>query len=226
MLRTLVIAVAMSGLGGTAVFDAVAADASSVDGRWVLAGEGATVVVRDQGHVVKVLPARSLDGREAGAVRSVHFLVARRSFLITFDAGLLEAWELSVDPAAPPVHDGLVHDFRLGEAIGAPGFLGVRRIRLDAPLLAVAFDDSGAYMLGQTRFDGQTDLTRLVLINLDVRRAIASWKVDAEPAVANAFNIQRNGRALMLLPDRRGGPPIEVDPRSARLLAPGPAQGD
>ena len=155
---------------------AVAApEAASADGRWRVAGQGAGVVVFDNGQPVKTLPARSLQGREDAQVRSVRFLPARRSFVIAFDDTLRELWELSVDSDAPAIYDGLVHDWRLREAIPSPGFLGVRRTPLEAPVRSIAADERGsAYVLVQTP-------DAWLLVNLDVRRAIARY---AEPLQA------------------------------------------
>jgi hypothetical protein len=137
----------------------------STDGRWRVEGQANAVVVFDAGQPVKTLPARALAGGEASTVSAVRWLPQRRSFVIAFDR-LPELWELSVDPNAPPIHDGLVHDYRMGEAIAAPGFLGVRRTLLDAPARSLDTDARGvAYVTVQT-----TD-ARLV-VNLDVRRVI------------------------------------------------------
>jgi hypothetical protein len=146
-----------------------APDATSADGRWRVAGEGATVVVFDGGARVSSLPARSLAGRDDSALAAVHFLPRRRSFLIAF-ATLPELWELSVDPDAAPVYDGLVHDFRMGEALATPGFLGVRRTRLEAPLSAVLPDDGNAQVLARSA-------DAWWLVHLDVRRVIARFAV-------------------------------------------------
>ncbi len=139
--------------------------AESSDGRWRVEGQGHAVVVFDTGQPVKTLPARALSGDNASAVSAVRWLPQRRSFVIAFDT-LPELWELSVDPNAPPIHDGLVHDWRMGEAIAAPGFLGVRRTALDAPARTLDTDARGAAYLTV-----QTPDARLV-VNLDVRRVI------------------------------------------------------
>jgi hypothetical protein len=201
-----------------------APEATSPDGRWRVAGADGSVLVVDAGQVVKTLPARSLDGSGGASLTVVRFLAARRSFVIAFDT-LDELWELSVDPAAPPVFEGLVHDYRMGEALGSPGFLGVRRTRLDFPARELAVDASQAYVVlrGADAPDGRT---QLALAQLDVRRVIARWTLAAEPdlAAARSFSDAR-GRLLIEMPDRRaaGGPPITVDVRAAALRAP---QGD
>jgi hypothetical protein len=150
-----------------------APEATSPDGRWRVRGEDGHVLVLDRGIAARTLPARSLQGRERAQVREVHYLPARRSFVIAFDDSMRELWELSVDPDAPPLHDGLVHDYRMGEAIASPGFLGVRRTPLETPVRALTADvRGGPYVLAQSA-DGAW-----LLINLDVRRAIARYAID------------------------------------------------
>lgn len=146
--------------------------AASADGRWRIEGRDGAVLVFDGERLAKTLPAQRLGSDERAAVVDVVYLPARRSFVIAFDT-LPELWELSVDPQAPPVHDGLVHDWRMGEAIASPGFLGVRRTPLAAPARALAADARGeAYVLARSA-DGAW-----LLINLDVRRAIARYVID------------------------------------------------
>lgn len=154
---------------------AAPADTSS-DGRWRVEGQGGAVVVFDGGQPVKTLPARGLSGSDAGTVSAVRYLSQRRSFVIAFDT-LPELWELSVDPNAPPIHDGLVHDYRMGEAIAAPGFLGVRRSLLSAPAHALAIDaGNNAHVLARSA-------GAWWLVNLDIRRAITRFEVGANPAL-------------------------------------------
>ena len=140
--------------------------AESSDGRWRVQGQGTDVVVLDAGQPVKTLAARSLGNGAPSSVSAVRYLPQRRSFAIAFQT-LPELWELSVDPDAPPIFDGLVHDYRMGEAIAAPGFLGVRRTRLDAPALSIDIDGRGAAYVVVRSADAQR-----WLVNLDVRRAI------------------------------------------------------
>jgi hypothetical protein len=158
--------------GATAMSTVAAPEAVSTDGRWRVvgeAGEAAQLVVLDGDRAVRRLAARSLDGGTAGAVHRVSYLPARRSFVIAFDAPMRELWELSIDPEAPPVFDGMVHDHRMGEAIAAPGFLGVRRTPLDGPVDRLVADTAGGPFV-LVRGSGAW-----LLVNLDVRRAIARY---------------------------------------------------
>jgi hypothetical protein len=157
-------------LGAAAAQEAVPVqEAVSADGRWRVRGEAAQVVVFDRDRPVRTLPSRSLQGGESAAVRQVQHLPARRSFVIAFHAPMRELWELSVDPDAAPVFDGMVHDHRMGEAIASPGFLGVRRTPLERPVDALAADAAGGpFVLARSAGEW-------LLINLDVRRAIARY---------------------------------------------------
>jgi hypothetical protein len=146
--------------------------ATSPDGRWQVVAEGQAVAVYDQGVKVKSLGARSRGGQQGSAVAEVHYVGRRRSFVIVFDT-LAELWELSVDPNAEPLFDGLVHDYRQGEALAEPGYLGVRRTLLDQPLRELRFDEGGALLIGRTGDAADA----WVLVQLDVRRAIARFAV-------------------------------------------------
>jgi hypothetical protein len=146
--------------------------AASADGRWRIEGRDGAVLVFDGEHLAKALPAQRLGGDERAGVVDVAWLPARRSFVIAFDS-LTELWELSVDPKAPPVHDGLVHDYRMGEAIATAGYLGVRRTPLAAPIRALAADAGGGPHVLARSADGAW-----LLINLDVRRAIGRYVID------------------------------------------------
>jgi hypothetical protein len=152
-----------------------APDATSADGRWRVEGRDGAVLVFDAGQLAKSLPARRLGGSESAAVIAVHHLPQRRSFVIAFDT-LPELWELSVDPQAAPIFDGLVHDYRMGEAIATPGFLGARRTPLTSPSQALRLDPQHSAQVMVQLADGWW------VFNLDVRRPIARVQPGREPA--------------------------------------------
>ncbi len=158
--------------GGVCAVSLAAPVATSADGRWRIEGRDGAVLVFDGERLTKSLPAQRLGGDARASLVDVAWLPARRSFVIAFDT-LPELWELSADPQAPPVHDGLVHDYRMGEAIAAPGFLGVRRTPLEAPVRALAADARGGPYVLARNADGAW-----LLINLDVRRAIARYVIN------------------------------------------------
>jgi hypothetical protein len=150
-----------------------APDATSVDGRWRVEGRDGAVLVYDAGRLAKSLPAQRLGGTERAAVTAVQHVPQRRCFVIAFDT-LPELWELSVDPQAPPIFDGLVHDYRMGEAIATPGFLGARRTPLNSPARALRADPQHPAQVQVQLSDGWW------VFNLDVRRPIARLPARSE----------------------------------------------
>lgn len=208
--------VALSLLLAGAAAAADAPPAVSGDGHWLLRPDGQAIVLQDVGGgVVRRHAARSLDGRESGTPRLWRALPQRASFLIVFD-GLAEAWELLLDPRAEPIYHGLVHDYRLGEGIAEPGYLGIRRTRLPEPLRALAVGAGGGWVLGRGA-DARDGQAVLHLAQLDLRRAVARWVVDADPDLEAAESRTIDGREHLRVPDRRGGAPLIVDLGAARL---------
>jgi hypothetical protein len=193
--------------------------ATSADGRWRMVADGQALTVFDAlGGAVRSHAAAAADGSGRSAVSSVHDASPRRSFIVIFTT-LPELWEVSYDPQAEPIYQGLVHDYRLREGIAEPGFLNVRRTRLDAPLREAGFDRSHAFVIARApdRADGQAVLH---LVQLDVRKRIAEFTLRADPDTAAARSVWRDGREWLELPDRRGGIAALVDIRAARLIEP------
>lgn len=170
--------------------------ALSGDGQWLLAAHGAALTLFDRDlQPVRRYPAASLDGKLSSRVAAVFHAAARRSFVVAFET-LPELWELSYDRAAPPIFDGLVHDYRMGEAIASSGFLGVRRTPLEAPFTALALDASHRQVFGA---DAGGALT---VLNLDVRRRIARLPAAApSPALLADFVHQGTPRLAVATAD-------------------------
>ena len=210
-------AIAAASVAITAPANAAEPQASSADGRWQVTAFGQSIAVFEGGVRIKTLAAASRDGRARSAVAQVHYVDARRSFVIAFET-LAELWELSIDPQAAPIFDGLVHDYRFSEALAEPGFLGVRRTRLDEPLRNLALDGSGGFVLGRAS-DGADGRARLHLVQLDVRHAIRNFVVAGDPDLSAANIFDRDGRSLIRVPDCRGGAATVIDLRGARVVA-------
>lgn len=191
--------------------------AASADGRWrIEAAHGVlTIVDHHTGRLARTLRAESLDGRVASAVSAVHAAAARRAFVVSFRT-LPEVWEISHDPDAEPIFDGLVHDYRMREGIALAGFLNPRRTRLTRPLHELGFSADQAWVLGREDVDAQGRAV-LALVQLDVRRRIASFTVAGDPAPAEAWTRPCQGREVMVVPDRHGGVAVAIDFRAAAL---------
>lgn len=185
--------------------------ASSADGRWRLAADGSALTVFD----AHGQPVRRHVAPDAAGVFDA---APRRSFVVVFDR-MPELWEISYDPQAEPIYQGLVHDYRLREGIAEPGFLNPRRTRLDAPLRDLGFDSSHAFVIARApdQADGQAVLC---LVQLDVRRTIAVFTLRGDPDTAAVRRVWADGREILEVPDRQGGPALRIDPRAARLLGP------
>lgn len=192
-----------------ALVHAAPPQAVSADGHWRVTSDGALITVFDrQGQAVRQ--------HAAPAVSAVLDAAPRRSFVIVFEQ-LPQLWELSYDPHAEPLYRGMVHDYRMGEGIAEPGFLNVRRTSLQEPLREPGFDATHALVLARApdRADGQAVL---VLVQLDVRRPIATFIVRGDPHTAAMRRVARDGRDLLEVPDRGGAAPLLIDPREMRLL--------
>ena len=201
--------VALAGVLLVAAVQAGPPAATSADGRWRLAADGTALTVFDaSGQPVR----RHVVASAAG----VFDAAPRRSFVVVFDA-LPELWEISYDPQAEPIYQGLVHDYRLRKGLAEPGFLNPRRTRLDAPLRDPGFDSSHGFVIARApdRADGQA---ALFLVQLDVRKTLAVFTLPGDPDTAAVQRVWRDGREILEVPDRRGGPALRIDPRAARLL--------
>jgi hypothetical protein len=180
-----------------AVLEALSAAAharlDAPDGRWVALAHGEVLTLFDRtGRDSLTLPGTDRAGRLHARCTQLLALPGRRSIIAVWP-GLGELWELSLDPAATPVFDGLVHDYRLGEGIAASGYRHPRRTVLGAPGAPVPWFHAvapGVAWLAGTLGD------RLQVWHLDVRRRIADWALPgARPADS------------WLTPVASGGPP-------------------
>jgi hypothetical protein len=125
----------------------------------------------------------------------------RRSFVVAF-GGSLELWEIFYDRHAEPIYDGLVHDYRLGEGLAKPGYLGVRRTRLEQPLDDFWIDVASPHVLGRARWaQGEVQV-----INLDIRRSRDSIPVPPAYRLSQAVPVVTPAGRVLKLPSPEGEP--------------------
>lgn len=178
--------------------------ALSADGKWLAVATQAPGALRlfdeqlmlQQRHAVA-----SLDGRVTSRVESLAFLTSRRSFIVGLQT-LPELWEVSTLEAAEPIHDGLVHDYRMGEAIAKQGFLGVRRSPLDGPRWVLPVPSRQPAVLTFAR----NSQAPAQVLNLDIRRAIQDldWPAGITPTHTWADSRpERERLAVLSTPDHR-----------------------
>jgi len=148
---------------------------ASADARWLLVAQSdpPCLVVLEAALMqpVRTIALASRDGRSVAGIAAMRAAPLRKSFIVA-PAGLAELWEISYDPQAEDIFDGLVHDYRMGEGVPRRGFLALRRSLLPEPIVDFAFDVHEAEAWGIAAppplgsGEGQ-------VINLDVRRRVA-----------------------------------------------------
>jgi cytochrome c553 len=195
--------------------------AVSADGRHVLVANylPRTLVLLDADlGLERVYPAADLDGRTS-RVSAVYDAAPRRSFVVAMK-DIPELWEISYDPNAEPVHDGFVHDYKMGEGLAKPGYLNPRRTRLDAVLDDFFFDPSYRHVIGASRA-----AARGQVVNLDVRRKIADLDLPGMPHLASGITWAIDGRPVMATPNISEGTLTVIDMRDWRVVRQIPTLG-
>ena len=186
--------------------------AVSGDGRWVMAANTLphTLALFDADlHLVRSYSATNLAGTATSRVSAVYDAAPRHSFIVALK-DLPELWEISYDPKAEPIHDGYVHDYRTGEALATPGYFGVRRTLLDEPLDDFFFDQSYRHVLGATRAKSDGTPSAQV-INLDVRRRIATLPLPGMPHLGSGITFEWQGTTVLASPNLKDGVVSVID---------------
>nr|MBP7531698.1 c-type cytochrome [Ottowia sp.] len=201
--------------------------AVSGDGQWVMAANYLphTVVLFDaELKHQRTYPAQLLDGSKSSRVSAVYDAEPRKSFVVALK-DIPELWEISYDPKAPPIYDGLVHDYKMGEAIAKPGFLGVRRTPLEEPLDDFFFSQDYAYALGASRPHADGTPSGQV-VNLDVRRKIATLPIAGMPHLGSGITFDHGGTRVLASPNLQDGVISVIDMKTWKLVkdiaTPGP----
>ncbi len=196
--------------------------AVSADGRFVAVGNYLphTLVIlnaRDL-SLVRVLEVRAKDGKSS-RVSAVYDAGPRRSFIAALK-DVPELWEISHDPHAEPVYEGMVHDYQYGEGVAVPGQFTPRRTRLEGVLDDFFFAPGYAYVIGAGR-DGDA----AQVVNLDVRRRVAELPLPGLPHLASGISWEHQGRLIMATPNLRQAVVSVIDVRTWTTLKQIPTAG-
>ena len=201
--------------------------AVSGDGRWVMAANYLphTLALFDADlNLQRIYGAATLDGKATSRVSAVYDAQPRQSFVVALK-DIPEIWEISYDPKAEPIHDGLVHDYKMGEAIAKPGYLGVRRTPLDEPLDDFFFDQGYRHVLGATRpkADGSPSAQ---VVNLDIRRRIAALPLAGMPHLGSGITFAWKDGTVLASPNLKDGVVQVIDMKTWQsvksIATPGP----
>ena len=202
--------------------------AVSGDGRWVMAANYLphTLALFDADlNLVKTYDAATLDGKASSRVSAVYDATPRHSFVVALK-DIPELWEISYDKKAEPIYDGLVHDYKMGEAIAKPGYLGVRRTPLSEPLDDFFFDQSYRHALGATRPKQGQGAASAQVVNLDIRRKVADLPIAGMPHLGSGITFAWNGTTVLASPNLGGGAVDVIDMKTWKTVrtikTPGP----
>jgi len=195
--------------------------AVSSDGRYVMVANtlpGNLVLFDSNLNLVKIIEATSLDGKQRSRVSAVYDAPPRRSFVVAMK-DMPEIWEISYDPAAPAIYDGLVHDYKMGEGIARPGFLNPRRTPLEAVLDDFFFDQSYRHVMGASR-EGKGQV-----VNLDIRRKVADLALPGMPHLGSGITFTWQGEPVMASTNLKEGVVTVISMRDWRVVARIPTRG-
>lgn len=172
--------------------------ALSHDGRVLMAAnlQPATLVAMDTGNlsILRTIEVKGQAGKVSG-VAAIHTASARNSFIAVM-RDIPELWEISYDERAEPVYEGLVHDYKMGEAIALPGPFAPRKIILEQALSQFIFSDDFTQAMG-TNDDGL-----MQVINLNIRRKIRELHFSSAVQADAAALWQWQGRKILALPEK------------------------
>ena len=201
--------------------------AVSSDGKWIMAANYLphTLALFDADlKLVRSYAAATLDGKQTSRVSAVYDAAPRHSFVVALK-DIPELWEISYDPKAEPIFDGYVHDHRMGEAIAKPGFQGVRRTPLDEPLDDFFFDDGYRHAIGTARAPADGNAPAQV-VNLDVRRRIATVPLGGMPHLGSGITFDWNGTRVLATTNLKEGMVSVIDMKGwkpvKQIATPGP----
>lgn len=189
--------------------------AVSGDGRFVMVGNYLphTLVVLDAQDLapLKVIAVKD-DAGKSSRVSAVYDAGPRKSFIAALK-DIPEIWEIPYDENAEPVYPGLVHDYRLGEAIAAEGPFPVRHIRLDDYLDDFFFDPSYQHLIGAAR-DGRNGQ----VVNLIVGRKIAEVELPGLPHLGSGISWEYKGAPVLATPNLKEAAVSVIDMRTWKTV--------
>jgi hypothetical protein len=189
--------------------------AVSGDGRFVMVANTLphTLVALDARDLtpLKVIPVKD-DAGKTSRVSAVYDAGPRKSFIAALK-DIPEVWEIPYDENAEPIYPGLVHDYRMGEAIAAKGPFPVRRIRLDDYLDDFFFDLSYEHLIGAARNakNGQ-------VVNLIVGRKIAEIDLPGMPHLGSGITWDYKGVPVLATPNLKESLVSVVDMKSWKTI--------
>ena len=189
--------------------------AISGDGRYVMVGNYLphTLVILDAADLkpLKLITVKNGSGKTS-RVSAVYDAAPRKSFIVALK-DLKEVWEIPYSDDAEPIYPGLVHDYRLGEAIADKNPFPIRRIPLDDYLDDFYFDQSYTHLMGASRDGGKGQV-----VDLNVRRKIADLDLPGMPHLGSGITWDYKGRPVMATPNLKTGTISVIDMKNWQVI--------
>jgi mono/diheme cytochrome c family protein len=196
--------------------------AVSGDGKFVMVANylpHSLVLLDAELNLIKVLPAQDSAGTKTSRVSAVYDAAPRRSFVAALK-DIPEVWEISYDDKAEPIPVGLVHDFRYKEGSFIPGRFNPRRSVLTEYLDDFFFTASYSELIATSREGGKAQV-----VQLDVRRTIASVDLAGMPHLASGITWEYRGRPVLATPNYKAGVVTIIDTRDWKKVKDIPTLG-
>lgn len=184
--------------------------AVSGDGRYVIAGNYLphTLVILDADDLapLKIIPVADGSGNSS-RVSAVYDAAPRQSFIAALK-DLPEVWQISYAEDTPSGFAGWVHDYRpdSGEGKIVEERFPVRRIRTDDYLDDFFFDQDYVHLIGASRDGGKGQV-----IDLDVRRPVATIDLPGMPHLGSGITWEYRGRPVLATPNLKEGVVSVID---------------
>jgi len=201
--------------------------AVSGDGRYVMVANylpHSLALLDADLNPLRVVVATDSEGKMSSRVSAVYDAAPRKSFIAAMK-DIKELWEISYDPKAEPVYAGLVHDYRMGEGVPAPGQFAIRRMPLEDYLDDFFFDQSYAHAIGASR-GPNGEGGKVQVVNLYVRRKVAELPLPGLPHLASGITWIYRGTEVLATPNINHGLVSVIDMKTWTMVkqieTPGP----
>ncbi|RDE51563.1 MAG: cytochrome C oxidase Cbb3 [Candidatus Accumulibacter meliphilus] len=195
--------------------------AVSGDGKWVMVANYLphSLVLLDAKDLslVKIIPTLNAAGDKTSRVSAVYDAAPRKSFVAALK-DVPEVWEISYDPDAEPVAEGLVHDYQYREGHFTPAMFYPRRTLLKDYLDDFFFTQSYHEILGASR-----SASKGQVIFLDGRNKIADLDLPGMPHLGSGITWQWTDptgreRSVMASPNLNEGVVTVIDLETYNII--------
>ena len=176
--------------------------AVSSDGRFVIVGNYLphTLVILNASDLTlnKIISVDDQMGKTS-RVSAVYDAAPRKSFIVALK-DIPEVWEIPYTEDHEPIYPGLVHDYRMDEALALKGPFPVRRIKLDDYLDDFFFDQSYNNLIGAARNSKKGQV-----VNLLVGRKVADVALPGLPHLGSGITWPYKGTMVLATPNLKQG---------------------